>query len=266
MKTRLVVSDLDGSLLDNNKNVPQDFGETLNLLNNEGIQFVIATGRSYYDVKIRLAPWIDRIIVIAENGNHIVYQDKTIYYAALTLKDLKRVVEELQKLKRGLLVLCGLKSSYLVSSCSGEAADIAELDNYYTDLVCVDNIDEIDDAILKITICCVAGTEQNIYPHLKQFESSCNVVISAHDWMDVTKKHEDKGKALSIVQDWFGYHKLETICFGDYLNDLSLAKHVKTSYAMANAHPLVRSTFSEVIGSNDQSGVTAKIRSLFQSQ
>ena len=44
---KLIASDLDGTLLDDNKNLPSDFFETLDELEKRGITFAVASGRTY---------------------------------------------------------------------------------------------------------------------------------------------------------------------------------------------------------------------------
>ena len=63
-----------------------------------------------------------------------------------------------------------------------------------------------------------------------------------------------------------GISKAETIVFGDYLNDLSMAEYADHSYAPANAHPEVKERFTDIIKSNAEYGVTDKIIELLHSQ
>lgn len=264
MSIKLIASDLDGSLLTTNKDIPDNFDEVLKKMKDKNIQFLIATGRSYYDVQLRFNKWIKDIIVIAENGNHIVYNEENLYHAYLEKDILKEIVQVTREIKKGLLVLCGLKHSYIVEGCRGSVDDQNELTKYYSEYVYINDIDEMDDDILKVTICLVEGTERYIYPHFKQFEDRTNVVVSAAYWVDITKINEDKGKALGIIQNKLNYSKDETICFGDYLNDLTLKDYVKHSYAMANGHEIIKKEYSSIIGSNDDFAVTNKIMELIE--
>ena len=44
---KLIASDLDGTLLDNNGNIPKEFGSIIEELNLKNIKFAIASGRNY---------------------------------------------------------------------------------------------------------------------------------------------------------------------------------------------------------------------------
>ncbi len=51
----------------------------------------------------------------------------------------------------------------------------------------------------------------------------------------------------------------ETIGFGDFLNDIHMLEVVGKSYAMENAHHLVKDVADEIIGSNNDNSVIEKI-------
>ena len=48
---KLIVSDLDGTLVDNKKNISEYTKKIVTLLKERGIEFIIATGRSYKGAK-----------------------------------------------------------------------------------------------------------------------------------------------------------------------------------------------------------------------
>lgn len=75
-----------------------------------------------------------------------------------------------------------------------------------------------------------------------------------------------EGNAVKVLQERLGILPSETIVFGDYLNDLSMADYADHSFAPANAHPEVKNRFTDVIKSNAENGVTDKIIELLRNQ
>lgn len=67
-KIKMVVSDMDGTLLNSNHQVSEQFFELFKELQSRDITFVAASGRQYNSIIDKLAPIKDEIIVIAENG------------------------------------------------------------------------------------------------------------------------------------------------------------------------------------------------------
>ena len=68
------------------------------------------------------------------------------------------------------------------------------------------------------------------------------------------------------MQEKLGISPAETVVFGDYLNDLSMADHAVRSFAPANAHPEVKRRFTNVIGYNTEGCVTAALKALLREQ
>ena len=81
MRIKLIATDMDGTLLDSEKKMPDDFFEWVN--EHDKVKFVIASGRQYYALKRDFVPIHDKLIYIAENGAIIFHHDEIIYYESL---------------------------------------------------------------------------------------------------------------------------------------------------------------------------------------
>jgi Cof subfamily protein (haloacid dehalogenase superfamily) len=81
--------------------------------------------------------------------------------------------------------------------------------------------------------------------------------ISAHD---VTK-----ASTLELLCRQRGISSDEVLALGDMPNDLPMLTWAGTSYAMANAHPLVRAAATHAAPSNDDDGVAQVLESLLDS-
>ena len=65
---RLIASDLDATLLDDQSQLPPDFAETVRALAERGIRFAAASGRPIYTLEEMFAPLRDDIIFVGDNG------------------------------------------------------------------------------------------------------------------------------------------------------------------------------------------------------
>ena len=68
---RLIAVDLDGTLLNDRKEVPPDFIPMVEALYPRGIRFVLASGRQYYNLAAMVEPVADKLFYFAENGGLI---------------------------------------------------------------------------------------------------------------------------------------------------------------------------------------------------
>lgn len=69
---KLIATDMDGTLLDEDKNIPQGFFEMLNKLKEKGVAFVVASGRSYVTLYENFKPHSDSLDFICDNGAFVV--------------------------------------------------------------------------------------------------------------------------------------------------------------------------------------------------
>ncbi|MCD7818694.1 MAG: HAD hydrolase family protein, partial [Lachnospiraceae bacterium] len=70
----------------------------------------------------------------------------------------------------------------------------------------------------------------------------------------------DKGRALEKIQQQLGIRVDETMAFGDNCNDIQMLERAAQSYAVANAHPLLKETALNLAPSCMEKGVIRTIR------
>ena len=69
---KLIVSDMDGTLVDDDKNIDTEIFELLPKLKAAGIRFVVASGRQYPSLRDDFREHIGDVVVIAENGAFVM--------------------------------------------------------------------------------------------------------------------------------------------------------------------------------------------------
>ncbi len=74
---KLVATDLDGTLLNSKKELPEDFSEWV--YKHKEIKTVIASGRQYYNIKKLFPGMEDSLVFIADNGGLVFENNKIIY-------------------------------------------------------------------------------------------------------------------------------------------------------------------------------------------
>lgn len=257
---KLIVSDMDGTLLNSQHEVSQQFFELFKKLREKNILFAVASGRQYYSLMERMEPIKDDLIYIAENGAIVMEEEEQKFIRPIEPGMVKKLVEKIKKLDNKYLVLCGRKQAYIESTAPEFMKPF--LEHYEKYEVVEDLLKVEDDIILKVTICDLAGAEKNSLPHVKHFEKDLQVKLSGKIWIDFNAKDAQKGNALKAVQEQHNISKEETMAFGDYLNDIELFEHAGIGYAMENAHPDVKKAAEFTTKSNDDNGVEAVLEEM----
>jgi len=254
---KLIATDMDGTLLNEHGNIDNEFWDLEQNLKDNGIYFAVASGRQYNTLLEQFHRIKDRTIFIAENGCNVIYQGKEVYTDIMDLEEARKILNEIHAIENTEIVLCGKKSAYV--SGKNEAFS-KELGKYYLALEVVKDVREVEDEIFKIALCSFAGSENHIFPHLKNIKENYQVVVSGDSWVDISKKHVNKGVAIKKIQEKFQISYDETMVFGDYLNDLEMMSSGKYSFAMENAHPKLKAAAAFQAKSNKDNGVIYAIK------
>lgn len=286
---RLVAVDMDGTLLDDEKNFPPGLDELLDQLEEHGIVFVPASGRQVWTL-INMFHGRAGMTFIGENGAIVMRDGREISSAPLdlaTVRESVRLVRQyalprpgataahedagegsLRENFDGGLVVCGKNCAYVERTDEGFMAAVAP---YYTRTQCVDDlmkvIDEIeqgriDEAIIKLAVYSAGDVTPLADATLRRFALSHQFAISAANWADLQARGVDKGRALRALQDYLGVTPGQTAVFGDAGNDLSMIAQAEFSFAMENASADVRAAARFLAPSNNEAGVVKVLQVL----
>ncbi|MFE2043806.1 Cof-type HAD-IIB family hydrolase [Streptomyces sp. NPDC059477] len=257
---RLIVTDMDGTLLDDAKRMPPQLWTVLDLLRERGVLFSPASGRQYATLAREFARARDGMVFIAENGTYVVRDGVELSSDPLTPGVATRIVRTVRELVASGAdvgaVVCGKRSAYV------ERADepfLAEVRKYYVQHRVVEDVTAVDDDILKVALFDFGAVERTTAPALAPFAGTHQVVISGAHWVDVMNRTADKGAAVRRLQRELGITPAQTMVFGDYLNDLEMLDTADWSFAMANAHPDILARARHVAPSNNDNGVLRTI-------
>lgn len=254
---RLIASDMDGSLLNDRKQIPQEFFQILPLLRQRGISFVVASGRSYCTLRQNFSAAADEIDYICDNGAFLVH-DGVTSVTPIPNSLLGPLVQTCNEMQGVQALLCGRNGTY--HKPYSEAFNF-EIGSYYVNQKLVKDLNEVQDEIFKIAICDAHGPENGVYPVLRErFGEALSLQISGKIWMDVMCRGVNKGAALEKIQSAAGISPEETMAFGDYYNDIELLGRAYYSFAMKNSAENMRQYARFAAAGNNEGGVIRAIR------
>ncbi len=256
---KLIATDMDGTLLNDEKQLPTDFFDVLDALFERGIHFAVASGRTYTAVEHFFPEkYKDRVSYICDNGTCIYHGGKPVNVNSLdrkTFEELLRTCEEIGDLK---LVVCAEKGVFHLPDT--EEFNI-EVGKYYWNHKTVDSLLEDMGDIYKLAVCDMLGTMTHGKPALdKVFGERLSVLVSGQIWMDVMPGGVSKGKALASLMQLLGTTRENTMVFGDYFNDVEMLRLADWSFCMENGHEDVKRLCRFTAPDNNSGGVTDCIK------
>ncbi len=256
---KMVVTDMDGTLLNSKHEVSTRFFELFKKMKERDILFVAASGRQYHSMVDKLDPIKDDMLFIAENGAMIKQKNEILLTTPLEREDLKTILLTAASIKKAHPVLCSADTAY-VNGSSDKFLKL--LKEYYTEFKIVQNQLTVSDAILKVAIYHFESSEQFIYPTVKHLEDTLKVKVSGSNWVDISHPNAHKGYALEKVMKAHHINANEVLVFGDYNNDIEMLELSNYSFAMSNAHANVKSVARYQTFSNDDFGVESVLEKL----
>lgn len=253
---KLVLTDMDGTLLNSRGQLPDGLDETIRALREQNVIFGAASGRQYYSLRETFNAYKDEMLFVSENGTYVMYKNKEIFSNPMDRLHMKEILSIAERIPDVHALVSGKKQAYYKSA---DKRFLKQVGMYYKRVQHVNDFREIDDDILKIALFDLKGAEKNSYPRFLSLADHLQVAVSADCWLDVMKPGATKGEAVQQIQSAMGIGYGETMVFGDYMNDLEMMSAAYYSFAMENAHESVKKAARFAAKSNDQRGVILAI-------
>ncbi|WP_152286807.1 HAD family hydrolase [Flavicella marina] len=252
-KVKLVVTDMDGTLLNSKHEVSDRFFEIHKSLKEKNIHFAAASGRQYHSIISKLLPLKKDITIISENGAFAKQNETELFSFDLPKEKLINCLKYVKDIEGIGIILCGKKYAYIENS---NPEFVATITQFYSSYKIVENFTEVkNDTFFKAAIFHPECSEKYILPKVAHLSDDMQVLVSGKNWLDISNQDANKGIALSKLQEKLGITPDETLAFGDYNNDLKMLEKATFSYAMKNAHPNVKEIANYETLSNEERGV-----------
>ena len=110
---KLIVSDIDGTLVNNQKEIPHLFWEVFEQVHQKGILFCVASGRQIQSLYELFAPIKHLIAFAPDNGASLIYQGRTLFERTMDFASYLPILRTCAQINRIGVALCGKKSAYI---------------------------------------------------------------------------------------------------------------------------------------------------------
>lgn len=256
---RLIASDMDGTLLDDKKRLPPDFGDVMERLMERNIVFAVASGRTYCAVD-HLFPeeYRSRMCFICDNGACTLINGRAVNVSGIDREIFDELLDECERIGGLTPIVCSESGVFHQRSDEKFFNDVGV---FYKDHSVVDDLRSVEGRVYKLAICDEGGALTHGKAALDaRFGGRLNVLVSGAVWMDVMAAGVSKGAALKTLQDILGVSRAETMAFGDYFNDADMLMAADWSFCMENGHEDVKRLCRFTAPDNNHEGVTRCIK------
>ena len=280
---KLVACDLDGTLLDENHQLSQRNIQAIQRLHKAGINFMVATGRNYQSV----APMFKKegihcdclllngALITDAYGKRLSHTPLTPGIAEAALRILEEstlpyhmytdegIVSSTPKQGRAMFIRHmrkqGMRDKEIhelmeTSSFGRYDREIDDPFQYLMEEPIIYKLEAFGDDAQQL---------QSVRMQLSGMKQT-SVTNSVADNIEITASDAQKGLALKKLCAKQGLHPDEVMVFGDSLNDLSMLREFRYSFAMANAEDIIKEAAGYQTLSNAAHGVAHVLEQLLE--
>ncbi|MTV82957.1 sugar-phosphatase [Secundilactobacillus folii] len=263
MAIKLIAIDIDGTLVNDQKQLTQHTIDTITTARQQGIKVVLCTGRPITGVKQYLAP-----LDISGNNEYVVtfngslaqtISGKAIVHHNITLED----YIDLEAAARKGGVHFHVETTDYIYTTNRNISPYTIAEAFLIKMpIKYRTAEEITD---KLTI--VKGMfvdePKRLSAFIKNFPEVLKerfyVVQSEPYFLEAMNKKASKGNAVAELATQLGIAQDEVMAIGDQGNDLTMVKFAGTGVAMGNAIDDLKKTAQFVTKTNEEDGVAYAI-------
>jgi len=255
---KLIAIDLDGTLLNEKKEISERCLECIKEIKKMGKKVVIATGRPLHGIR----PYLKKLELIEDNNYTVVYNGaqvvnatgKVILFEKPVSVDAYRELYELSK-QFGVYIHAIINGGVLTPRNNPYTGVESSLNHTPVYEGPVENVDP-STKIIKVMFVDEPRKLDAIIPLLpKWVKEKYTVFKSADIFLEFINKGVDKGVGVSVIANHFGIRPQEVICVGDAGNDIAMIRYAGLGVAMGNATEDVKAEADYITLTNEEDGV-----------
>ncbi|MCF1684729.1 Cof-type HAD-IIB family hydrolase [Tetragenococcus halophilus] len=276
---KLIASDMDGTLLDANMQIPEKNVAAIKYAQTQGVEFMVATGRNRFEALPSLEEAGIECAMITLNGAQVFDKaGNSMFMEPIDVETADKVLDLLEKED----IYCEISTNKGTFSQSKErrienfATIVAEAMPHLTRKMAiamstarleflpihfVDSIREVmhqEDIIVLKIICFHRDGAAFLGPAARIVDESFEnlfVTSSGQNNLEINHRLAQKGIAVAHIAKERGISLDEVMTIGDNLNDVSMIQTAGVSFAMGNGLPEVKEYAKYTTDTNVASGV-----------
>lgn len=260
---KLIVSDIDGTLLEDggNKINPEVFDAILKL-RSQGIQFAAASGRQWASIEQVFDPVKEKIFYLSDNGAYIGCHGRNLFLNTVDRQVVMDMVHDV-RLRDDLEVMVSGPDVVYMETKDQSFVDWM-VEGYKFRVKVVEDLTKVEDQFIKVSVYKKEAVEAATADLRERYGDKLKMTISGDMWMDCMAKGVNKGEAIKVLQESLEILPEETMAFGDQLNDIEMLKRAYYSFAIGNARPEVKKAARFQADTNVNDGVLKILKLLIE--
>lgn len=259
---RLVVLDLDGTLLDDAKKLHTPIVTVIQKIKQQGVQFTLATGRTWGATAPYAAQLGIDLPVITYNGAGLNCPDGGfLKQIPLSLAVAQKVIRQLEL--ANCYVKVYMEDHLFVQEATAETIKFSRDFGVPFTAVGRGRLSEITQAPLKMVVIEDAKRIYQIWKMLSNWQNSITLTHDGKYGIEVVQKSVSKGKTLKSLCTDLKIPLQQVMAIGNEGNDVEMLRIAGVGIAMGNACEELKRYAAMVTKTNEELGVACALDSYF---
>ncbi|WP_163103150.1 Cof-type HAD-IIB family hydrolase [Peribacillus alkalitolerans] len=247
MSKKIVFFDIDGTLLNHQKVIPDSTKKAVKQLQENGVFVAIATGRAPFMFE-NIRKELDIESFISINGQFVLFENEVLSKTALPTDEIERLNEQSRSLKIPLVFLNEKTMKANVHSNERIEEAMSSLKFPHPEF---DDTFYLENEIFQVLMFCTEDEEHHFMDQYDQFR-----LIRWHKKsVDVLPIMGSKAEGIKQFIKKAGFEMEDVYAFGDGLNDIEMLQAAGTGVAMGNASDEVKQHADVISDSVDEDGI-----------
>lgn len=280
---KIIFIDIDGTLVDNKKQVSNETKLCLQKLVEKGIKIVLTSGRPYKSIVEYANECGLGNIHIGSNGAIVanIVSDKILFKKEIEKQTALEIINNATK--NDIFVMITINGNQYIKykkwGISPASRKDIVIENNINDLLNNKNLniiklvllnnnkqilEDFKKSLVKYNSLSIVPVEVMTIPdHIRNEDGVCNNPYN----LDIMASNISKSSGINCVLNYFDINKEQSIGIGDGLNDLDLFSAVGLKIAMKNANPKLKEN-ADIISEfdNNNSGVAKVLNKIFKEE
>lgn len=266
MVIKLILSDIDGTILNDNNEVDSDLKQTVKELKNKDIPFVLASARSPKGMlPIAKELGVLNNPIACYNGALVIKDLQNDEYSKilsheLNVEEVKRIIKTVHDKYNNVSINLYSGSDWYAENLDKWVKIESEITNLTPILTDFDKLIE-NNPVHKILL---VSEPDEISVLLNDLERSnyddSSFYLSKPNYLEITNSQVSKEKALRELTSTYNLSLDQTMTLGDNYNDIPMLKIAGLGVAMENAPTDVKDFADAITEDNNKNGVSKAIK------
>lgn len=241
---KMVVTDLDATLLRTDKTISEYTKTILTELHKQGILFAIATARPVYAVR-DILPWLTYDAAVFHNGG-VIYKDDT-KVASYGIEHPHEIITSMFADNPSLHLTVAANDTLYANF------DVKQIWPF-TPYIFTEDFAELKDVIAEKLLVKASNHEEMEY-YRRYINDDLYMQLSENVVAMIMNKKATKLNGIKKLTNIYGIDLDEVVTFGDDYSDIEMIKACGKGIAMENALDIVKESADDICMNNDEDGV-----------